>query len=59
MGIVQDPLCARCGEADETAYHLVGYCEGWVGPRLEVFGQGEQTEEEVSGVPWNNILFST
>ena len=38
MKIRTDPMCPKCGEEEETAYHFLGKCDAIMMVRHSVFG---------------------
>lgn len=55
IGIRDDPDCDRCAGGQETAEHLLCFCQAWTGKRIETFGKSPITLQEIMQQDVNNI----
>ncbi|KAJ8966792.1 hypothetical protein NQ317_001731, partial [Molorchus minor] len=51
-----NPTCRRCGEDEESALHVLCYCEGLARYRLRYLGQPFVEPEEIQKSPVNSLL---
>ena len=56
MGLEADPVCPRCGEEEETAWHFLSTCEALGRLRQSIFGSPEIQEEDAGLLFWTDIL---
>ena len=56
MGLDADPVCPRCGEEEETAWHFLSTCEALGRLRQSIFGSPEIQEEDAGALDWTDIL---
>jgi len=56
MKIRTDPLCPKCGEEEETAYHLLGRCSAMMMARYSVFGSYLMDITELQQVQPHTLL---
>ncbi|KAJ8964293.1 hypothetical protein NQ317_016582, partial [Molorchus minor] len=56
MGLANNPTCRRCGEDEESALHVLCYCEGLARCKLRYLGQPFVEPEEIQKSPVNSLL---
>ena len=56
MKIRTDPLCSKCGEEEETAYHLLGRCSATILARYSIFGSFLMDITELQQVQPHTLL---
>ena len=56
MKIRTDPMCPKCGEEEETAYHFLGKCNAMMMVRHSVFGAYLMEAEELQKVQPHTLL---
>jgi len=56
MKIRTDPLCPKCGEEEETAYHLLGRCRAMMMARYSIFGSYLMDITELQQVQPHTLL---
>jgi len=56
MKIRTDPLCPKCGEEEETAYHFLGRCSAMMMARYSIFGSYVMDITELQQVQTNTLL---
>ena len=56
MKIRTDPMCPKCGEEEETAYHFLGKCNAIMMVRYSVFGAYLMEPVELQNVQPHTLL---
>jgi len=56
MKIRTDPLCPKCGEEEETTYHLLGRCSAMMMARYSIFGSYLMDITELQQVQPHTLL---
>ena len=55
MGIRQDPLCLKCGDA-KTSFHLVVDCPAYTRLRMNTLGSAQLNEVMLQSIDLNKVL---
>jgi hypothetical protein len=56
MGLTDDPTCERCLEEDESATHILCYCEAIANLRFRHLGQFFMEPSDYYDAPINRVL---
>ena len=56
MGVIPDPICALCGEEEETALHFLGQCMALSAIRHRIFGMDPLSPRDIRRITVTELL---